>query len=275
MIKKFFKYALHAETKKFLKEWYYSGLDVWDFLRGRRNKNYPPRRLNFVGSADFENIGNEFKNLFIKLGGLSPDDRVLDIGCGVGRMAVPLATYLGDKGGYVGFDIVKKGIDWCNKNIGSRNPKFKFTHANISNRFYNSRGTEQSEEYVFPAQDSHFSFCFATSVFTHMLPAEVDHYIKESTRVLQKGGRAFFTFFLVPDEGAASYKTGFVNFQYRLDNLAYYSHKDCIEAEVGYPEKWVTKLMENSGFGDIKIYAGKWRDANGVSYQDIVVAQKK
>ena len=41
--------------------------------------------------------------------GLKPEHRVLDIGCGVGRVALPLTRYL-TSGTYDGFDIVKRWI---------------------------------------------------------------------------------------------------------------------------------------------------------------------
>src|SRR4029079_3767129 len=49
----------------------------------------PPRRLSFVGRGDFERTGNEYLAHFQTLGGLQTGDRVLDMGCGVGRMAAP------------------------------------------------------------------------------------------------------------------------------------------------------------------------------------------
>ena len=53
-----------------------------------------PRGLSFVGCGDFEQIGREYLGHFKELGGLRPDSRVLDIGCGIGRMAIPLMDYL-------------------------------------------------------------------------------------------------------------------------------------------------------------------------------------
>ena len=69
-------------------------LDVFDTVRGRRPDLVPPRRLSFVGAGDFTAIGLEFLRYFQDLGGLRPTDHVLDVGCGIGRMALPLTGYL-------------------------------------------------------------------------------------------------------------------------------------------------------------------------------------
>lgn len=36
----------------------------------------------------------------IEIGGLKPHDRVLDIGCGIGHVAIRLTNYLKDNGSY-------------------------------------------------------------------------------------------------------------------------------------------------------------------------------
>ena len=197
-------------------------------------------------------------------------------------MALPLTEYLvlrqaqDDSGGsYVGFDIVKKGVEWCRENITAGHPNFTFIHADIVNPFYNPKGMVAGDAYVFPAKGGEFDFCFATSVFTHMLQGEVERYIKETARVARQGGTVFFTFFLIPSTAGDSYKTDACDFKYRLGDALFYSHKDCIEAEVGYSEKWVRSLLEHSGLGDIKIYSGRWKDPHGFSYQDIIVARKR
>ena len=48
----------------------------------------PPWWLRDVGGRDFGAIGQEFLNLFIQVGNLQPHERVLEIGCGSGRMAI-------------------------------------------------------------------------------------------------------------------------------------------------------------------------------------------
>ncbi len=58
--------------------------------------------------------------------GLTPSSTVLDIGCGCGRIAVPMAHYL-TSGVYHGVDIVKPMVDWCASQITSRHPNFHFS----------------------------------------------------------------------------------------------------------------------------------------------------
>src|SRR5262249_6440676 len=52
-------------------------------------------------------------------------------------------------------------------------------------------------EFVFPYADASFDFVFLTSVFTHMLPAEVAQYLREVRRVLRPAGRCPAAFFFL------------------------------------------------------------------------------
>jgi ubiquinone/menaquinone biosynthesis C-methylase UbiE len=76
------------------------------------------------GDGAFEEIGNRFLDHFIKYGKLKRTDAVLDVGCGSGRMALPLTKYLADSARYEGFDIDKNCIQWCQENITTRYPNF-------------------------------------------------------------------------------------------------------------------------------------------------------
>ena len=43
--------------------------------------------------AEFGAVDNEFLENFMEHGQLRPDGRVLDVGCGLGRMALPMTGY--------------------------------------------------------------------------------------------------------------------------------------------------------------------------------------
>ena len=128
----------------------------------------------------------------VELGDLKASDRVLDIGCGPGRLAVPLTRYLDDAGSYDGLDIIPESIDWCRENISKRDERFRFHLADIRNSAYNESGADSCVELsFFPSTDETFDFVFLASVFTHMLPEGVEHYLSEIARVLKPGGTLF------------------------------------------------------------------------------------
>src|SRR5437867_12941654 len=102
---------------------------------GGRDPLIPPDSLHSVGSPDYVAVGEEFFRYFIDLCELKPDDRVLDVGSGTGRMARPLTRYL--KGGsYEGIDIVARSVQWCQKTYGSGYPHFRFHCTDIYNKAY-------------------------------------------------------------------------------------------------------------------------------------------
>ncbi len=119
----------------------------------------PPELVQYVG-GDFEEVGKEFMQYFIEIGNVKPNETVLDIGCGIGRMAVPLMDYLNDDGTYYGFDLFTKGITWCKNNISTRRNNFHFEHVDIYNQFYNPDGKEDASQYKFPYEDESFDFIF-------------------------------------------------------------------------------------------------------------------
>lgn len=257
---------------------YYLIHDTVASLLGRPDPLTPSEeKIAFIGGGDFKIIGEEFRRYFLELGGLKPQEKVLDVGCGIGRMAVPLTKYLKGQGGYEGFDIYKPGIDWCREKITPRYPNFRFQLADAYSKHYNPEGKQPASAYRFPYPQESFDFVFLTSVFTHMLPADVENYFSEIVRTLKSGGRCLITFFLLNQESLPLIKEQKSSLDFPYD-FGYYRLMDANipEAVVGYDEAGVLDWFEKYGLS-IKppIHYGSWCGrTNFLSYQDIIVAAK-
>ncbi len=147
-----------------------------------------------IGNGDFQVVGAQLVENLRDHAGLKADDRVLDIGCGNGRVAAQLAPILQEAGGYLGFDISKAGIAACRRQFAGQ-PHMAFVHLDVWNGEYNPKGRVAELDTTFPADDASIELAFATSVFTHMRMAAVRRYLAEARRVLKPGGRFAFTAF--------------------------------------------------------------------------------
>jgi SAM-dependent methyltransferase len=164
----------------------------------------PWQALHNVGGGDFAQAGRDNLRLLIDRAGLEPSSRVLDIGCGAGRMAAPLADWLDPGAGYVGFDLSASAIAACRRRLGTKRDDFTFLHADIRNREYRARGSILETAFRFPVEDASIDIALATSVFSHMTLESIAHYLGEARRVLRPGGRFLFTAYaLTPDRIAA------------------------------------------------------------------------
>jgi SAM-dependent methyltransferase len=252
--------------------------DALDRLRGRHDPLVPPRRLDFVGPSDFRATGEEFLGHFVRLAGLRPDERVLDVGCGIGRMARPLAGYLRPPGGYDGFDIVPAGIAWCAHAYTSGHPHFAFHLADVRNALYRPDAGVEAREYRFPFVDAAFDFAFATSLFTHLLPDAADRYLAELGRVVRPGGRVLLTFFLLDADARRRQDAG-------EGDLAFTEALGPARAVAGprpedalaYDERWIRERLDFHEL-DLRepVRRGSWSGRpDGLSLQDIVVADRR
>jgi ubiquinone/menaquinone biosynthesis C-methylase UbiE len=244
----------------------------------RRKSLYAPRSLDFVGGGpDFERGAREFLKHHIELAGLQPHESVLDVGCGIGRLAASLTGYLNGKGSYDGFDIVKLGIRWSSYHISRQYPSFKFLHADIYSAMYNPKGIYKASEYQFPYPNAKFDYVFLTSVFTHMLPPDMQHYLREIARVLKPGGRALITYFVLNNESRDRVQQGTSQLRFApYLPECWTSDKNNPESALAYDERYIIEAHRNAGLPiDQTIYYGFWAGrAKYTSFQDITISRK-
>src|SRR6266404_784139 len=247
---------------------------------GRYARLVPPTEMMFdgpVGYEVFKENGQEFLNYYVTLGGLRPDERMLDLGSGIGRKTLPLVSYLSTNGSYEGVDIVAKGVQWCADRYTSLYPNFRFQLIDVYNQWYNPLGSRKASEYRFPFPDEEFDFLVMNSVFTHMLAEEVENYLTEVARMLKVGGRSFISFFLLNPESLQLIANGQSTIDLKYDfGPAKAVSQESPEDAIGFDELYVKALFARCGL-KIKnpIHYGSWCGrAEYLSYQDLIVAVK-
>jgi len=256
----------------------YFPLDTLEYALRLRDPITPPHGLWFVGGEEnHKAINEEFLRYFVELGGLKPDHHVLDIGCGVGVMASRLTSFFDSESSYDGFDIVQPGINWCQKHITSRFPNFTFTYADVFHEQYNPKGKLQITSWSFPYSDASFDFAWLKSVFTHMTPEPIRHYLRQIERVLRPGGSCLATLFLLNDESThmiASGRSSLPIVHGKGDHFV--ADPELPELAVGIPENLFRDWCREAGLvNEGSIHYGSWCGRlQFTSYQDIVVLRK-
>ncbi|MCB0588107.1 MAG: class I SAM-dependent methyltransferase [Phaeodactylibacter sp.] len=275
-IRKLF-YSLPPAWRFLARRLYYLPTDLYEGLSGRRGPMTPPRGLIYTGSGDFRAQGEKMRQDLVELAGLQPHHRVLDVGSGIGRIAVPLTEYLDEQGSYEGFDVVEVGVRWCEKAITSHFPNFRFTYVSLDNDLYRSGGGSAAD-FRFPYPDEDFDVVVLTSVFTHMLPGEVANYLREIGRVLCPGGRCFATFFIWNEEAARLSRAN-PHFTFPYDRGHYRLMDEQVQAaNVAYEEGYLRReLIEGAGLKVEQAHYGYWagrKKERCKDFQDILVLSK-
>ena len=204
---------------------------------------------------------------------------VLEIGCGIGRDAIPLVDLLGPTGTYLGTDVIRESIEWCQQNITARHPNFVFEWHDIIDSLHNPTGALRPEAVRLPAEDQSIDLFFAQSVFTHMLPGQFSHFLGEAARVLKPDGTVYATCFRVEDGIlATARRTNLTQFDLRFEHEyapgCLVNELDHLTGAVAYSNELLRTLVEQSGLefrGPVRL--GAWSGHFAVPFdgQDVLV----
>ena len=274
MLRKIY-YSVSPNLRFLMRKTYYFPIDLYEGITGKRGKNTPKKGDIFIGSGDFVKQGKAQVHLLKTYIDLQPNDKILDIGCGIGRTAVPLTEFLYKSSVYEGFDAVKKGIDWCNENITSKYPNFKFTFTPLRNNLYN-KSDAKAATFKFPYEDNNFDKAFLFSVFTHMKIEDIQNYLNEINRVLKPEGKCLATFFTYTQsdqlENFPGFKFPFKREGYRLLN------ENVEEANIAIDMENLELMIAKSGLKLERKIDGFWKDLTkdrtDINFQDILILKK-
>ena len=269
MLRKLY-YLLPPKMRFLVRRLIYLPYDLWSSKDGLK----PPKSLIYTGSGDFIRQGIEWKNFFIEQG-LQPNDHFLDIGSGIGRIAIGLTSYL--KGDYQGFEAMEVGADWCKKNITPKYPNFSFKHVSLHNDLYNASGLDAAT-YKFEYPSASFHMACAISVFSHMIDNEVENYLSETFRVLKNGGKLIATFFVMDNDSLSAMSADYKGFRFDYEYEHYYlMDKNVKSANVCFKKDYLDSVIVKNGFTIQSAIRGSWfgiKNGNNLAFQDVYVLVK-
>ena len=161
----------------------------------------PAKHLRY-GGAEFKDdafflaSGRKEAHRLTEKCGLTPSSRILDVGCGVGRLPIGILSLMKDPPQYWGIDVDRYSINWCARYIARGRPSFHFERIDVLNPRYNPDGRTSYSDFRFPYAECAFGVIYLYSVFSHMMPEDIKAYLKEFRRLLEPTGRIFLTAFV-------------------------------------------------------------------------------
>ncbi len=270
-------YSLSPNLRFIARKIYYSPIDAWETLSRKRHKYEPLKGDIYTGSGDFIKQGNHHLELLIKHISLVPSDHVLDIGSGIGRTASALTNYIDKNGSYKGFDVVKKGVDWCKNRITKDNLNFEFLYVPLQNDLYN-QSIGDAKAFTFPYKNDSFTKSFLFSVFTHMQKDEIENYLKEISRVLKPSGQCLATFFTYNQE-TENFTASNPGFNFPVNKETHrLMNAEVTAANIALFEPELDRMIAAAGLEKRAFIPGFWRDqglkAKGRDFQDVLILKK-
>ncbi|WP_170294728.1 class I SAM-dependent methyltransferase [Roseospira navarrensis] len=213
--------------------------------------------------------------------------KILDVGCGVGRLYLAARPSMNEEDHYTGLDLSKRCIDICKSTYKEDNATFVYYSTN--NSYYKSK--EANNLQPWPLEDNSFNMVTALSVWTHLREEDWVFYLSEVKRVLSPGGKAVISFFVLDKDydAALPRKTDEISPYYPqqknkwiFDKGAYGSKNWLCPAWVSVPEVAIgvrehafLDAIEKAGLRISRFHSGSWKDQPALFFQDIVELEHK
>ncbi|SCX02686.1 class I SAM-dependent methyltransferase [Agrobacterium rosae] len=242
----------------------------------------PPADRIFTGGDDsnYIQVGTDILRSLFWLAKAEPTSKILEVGSGIGRGAVPLTQYLSPEGRYTGTDIVAHGVNWCSETITPKYPNFEFVHYDIYNEFYNPDGKGTVQETPLPEIEGGYDIVFLASVFTHLNREDVETYLPRMAAALKPGGRLWGSWFSIDKGVGDSILDGRAKIPLlpKEDDGVYYSAENKGTGAVAFDEDMICSMLDAAGFDVLHIQRGEWFSPRVVvdgGFQDVIVGIKR
>ena len=148
----------------------------------------------------------------------------------------------------------RKAIQWYQDNVTPKYPNVRFVHLDAKSSMYNASGQLPAAMIRLPIDDHSVDRIFLMSVFTHMLEADVRHYLAEFKRIMKPGALVLATWFIVDDgvlESARAKRSplGDLRFEHAVSDglLCQWDSNEPLGAVVYKRQAKLDKMVSSSG----------------------------
>lgn len=239
----------------------------------------------WVGGADPELVGVHTYEILRRHMAMWPGSRILDFGCGIGRVTLKLLSERPDLARVTGVDIMPPVIDFCDVHIAPAFPNVDFQLLSDTNDHYDRHIAGRAAAPMSKAEftrrsEGVYSAAYAFSVFTHVDVDDFAPLLRFVGSLLPRHGQFLFTAFVLTPSSRRALASGEVKRRFPKGGFSddgrvfVGDHKDRL-AFIAYDMTLLEEMIVEAGLIPATIEYGGWRaDGFSPSLQDVVVCRK-
>jgi len=238
----------------------------------------------WVGGGDPEWVGDIQASLLLRHIPLNGEERVLDFGCGIGRVALALLRRRPNLRSLTGFDIVPRMIEFCSATIAAHFSNANFELAADKNQHYErfkDAVPARSRDELAATYGGRFDTAYAFSVFTHI---DVDDFVallRFVGTLVKPAGSLFFTAFALTPYSRQQIANNATtrrfedHWHYEEAGEVFIGNTQDRQAFIAYDIRRIEAMIWEAGLVPSAVEYGNWRgDSMSQTFQDIFVCRR-
>jgi SAM-dependent methyltransferase len=237
----------------------------------------------WVGGDDPELAGEICASILLRHVPVGSDTRLLDLGAGIGRVALAILRQRPQLRSLTGFDIIPRLVQFCQANISSQFSNVNFellTERNAHYERYQGNVEGRSRAELIAAYAGSIDSVYAFSVFTHVDVSDFVALLHFTGKLLKPGGRVLFTVFALTPFSRHQIATGRTSVPlptvgYEQDGTVFIPNASDRLSFIGYDILRLEQMIVEAGLIPSVIEYGDWRgDRLSATFQDVIVCRK-
>lgn len=240
---------------------------------------------DWVGGADPELAGDFSAEILLSHIPVATGTRLLDFGCGIGRVALSVLRRKPELTALTGIDIVPRMVTFCRDKIGANFANANFELLSDKNDHYeryerSASDAPRSREDLGATYAGTFDGAYAFSVFTHIDIDDFVSLLRFVGTLLKPGGYFLFTAFALTPFSRSQLASGrtnpvFKKLHFEQNNSVFIGAPKDRLAFIAYDLNRIEAMIWEAGLIPTGIEYGQWRsDQMSRTYQDVFVCRR-